>query len=64
MENKLHAQIALGSFISHDVKSKLGALFSEYCELHNVGLKKFCCKTGKNICKYWDITYYVEKGFQ
>lgn len=64
MENKLNSHISIGGFISHDQKSKLGALFNSYCELHNEELKKFCCKNGKNLCKYWDITYYVERGYQ
>lgn len=64
IQNKLNAQISLGNFISHDPKTKLGSLFAEYCDIHNVELKKFCCKTGKHLCKYWDITYFVEKGYQ
>jgi hypothetical protein len=26
-------------------------------------LEKFCCKFGNNLCKYWDINYFIEKGF-
>lgn len=35
MENKLFAQTTLGNFLLHDPKSRLGALFEEYCQLHN-----------------------------
>lgn len=79
IENKLNVQISLGNFIPHDNKSKLGALFSQYCGIHNEQLNKFCCRNNRNIgnnnstkresagnkiCKYWDITYFVQRGFQ
>lgn len=54
----------LGHFISHDPKNKIGAIFHEYCNLHNQELMKICCQGSTNLCKYWDVTYYVEKGFQ
>jgi hypothetical protein len=64
IENKLLTQISLGRMISNDPKSRLGTLLAEYCEIHNNELLKMCCKTGKNLCKYWDINYFIEKGFQ
>ena len=64
IEGKLYDIIETGSIISHDVKSKSGALYGEYCEIHNEVVQKFCCKGGRGLCKYWDLAYFVERGFQ
>jgi hypothetical protein len=37
------------------------SLYPEYCGIHTE-LKAFCCP--KLLCKYWDVTYYIERGYQ
>lgn len=64
LESKLNSQIMVGNYISHDPKNKIGAIYKEYCEIHNNELMRICCQGSNNLCKYWDVTYYVEKGFQ
>ena len=56
--------IETGNIISHDPKTKSGSLYREYCDLHNDIVGKFCCKGGRGLCKYWDLAYFVERGFQ
>ena len=63
MESKLMNQMALGNIINPDGKNKIGIMYTDYCELHNTYLKKYCC-SGKPLCKYWDVSYYVERGYQ
>lgn len=32
--------------------------------MHDHVVLKFCCKGGRGLCKYWDLAYFVERGFQ
>lgn len=49
----------VGNVISHDPKNKVGAIYKEYCDIHNNQINKICCQGSTNLCKYWDVTYYV-----
>jgi hypothetical protein len=42
-------------------KIAVSALYSEYCALHDT-LKPYCCP--RQVCKFWDVAYYVERGYQ
>ena len=50
--------------ISHDPKTKSGQLYGDYCGIHNNVILKICCRGGRGLCKYWDLAYFVERGFQ
>jgi hypothetical protein len=35
--------------------------YAEYCLIHE-NIKQYCCP--RMLCKYWDVAYYVERGYQ
>lgn len=43
-------------------KGKIAAAetYREYCEVHEE-VKEYCCS--KMICRYWDVSYYIERGY-
>ncbi len=54
MEDLLMSQVQAKGKIS------IAETFEEYCRLHET-LKEYCCP--RLICKYWDVSYYVGRGY-